>query len=69
MVKMGATSGSRNPVSGTVVPPDGIRLPATRASGSIKAMNQPNGMDQSGLLRLQEIWVVLSMTQMRIGRR
>ena len=47
-----ATSDSRNPISGTIVPPDGIRLLATSAPGSIKAMNQQIGMDQSGLLRL-----------------
>ena len=62
-----ATSDSRNPINGTAVPPDGIRLPATSTPGSIKTMNQPNGMDQSGLLQLQEIWVVLTLTQIRIG--
>ena len=46
-----ATSDSRNATSGTVVPPDGIRLPAT--PGSIKKINQQTGMDQSGLLQLR----------------
>ena len=63
------TSDGRNLISGTVVPPIGIRLPATSVPGSIRVMNQLNGMDQSGLLRLQRIWVVQTMTQTGIGMR
>ena len=49
-----AMSDSRSLISGTVVPPDGTRLPAASAPGS---KNHRNGMDQSGLYRLQGPWV------------
>ena len=35
---------------------------ATIVPGSIKTMNLQSGMDQSGLLRLQRIWVDQAMT-------
>ena len=59
----------RNLINGTAVPPNGIRLPAMSMPGSIRVMNRQNGMDQSGLLQLQGIWVVQTMTQTGTGMR
>ena len=50
-----ATLDGRSLRSGTIVPLNGTRLPATSVPGSIRAMILQSGMDQSGLLRLQEI--------------
>ena len=63
------SEGQCNPIRGTVVPQFGIRLPATSMRGSIRVMNQLTEIDQSGLLQLQEIWVVQTMTQTGIGLR
>ena len=49
-----AMSDSRSLTNGTVVPPDGTRLPAASAPGN---MYHQNGMDQSGLHRLEGLWV------------
>ena len=57
-----AMSDSRSLVSGAIVPPDGSRLPAASSSGHV---NHRNGMDQSGVHRLQGPWVVLSMIQIK----
>ena len=59
-----AMSDSRSLTNGTVVPPDGIRLPAASTPGS---KNHQNGMDQSGLHRLRGLWVVQSMIQIKNG--
>ena len=55
-----AMSDSRSPTNGAVVPPGGTHLPAASAPGN---MNHQNGMDQSGLHRLQGLCVVPSMIQ------
>ena len=62
-----AISDSRSLTNGTVVPPDGNRLPVTSAPGNIKLMHHQDGMDQSDLHRLQGLWVVPSMIQIRNG--
>ena len=60
-----AMSDSRSLTNGTVVPPDGTRLPAASAHGN---KNHQNGMDQSGLHRLRGLLVVPSMIQIKNGR-
>ena len=59
-----AMSDSRSLATGTVVPPDGTRLPAASVPGN---KYHQNGMDQSGLRRLRGIWVVQSMIQIKNG--
>ena len=64
MMKLGWVNSIPRVISGTVVPPDGTRLPAAGAPGNT---NYRNGMDQSGLHRLQGPWVVPSMIQIKSG--